>query len=53
MAWPDLLELKRRLQEIIEEDEDDVRFYPLPTAMKVMVLGRGDAVPDRVDVFLE
>ena len=53
LTWPELLELKRRLQEIIDEEADDVRLYPLPAAVKVTILGRGDRVPDGVEVFLE
>lgn len=53
LAWPELLELKSRLQGLIDDDEDDVRLYPLPAAMKVVVFGCGDRVPDGVDLFLE
>lgn len=53
LTWSELLELKGRLQEMIDEDIDDVRLYPLPAAPKVMVFGCGDRVPDGVDVFLD
>jgi CRISPR-associated protein Cas2 len=52
LTWPELVELKGRLRELIDEKEDDVRVYPLPAAPKVMVLGRGDRVPEGVSLFL-
>ena len=52
LTWPELVELKRRLQDIIDEREDDVRVYPLPAAPRIMVLGCGDRVLDGVNLFL-
>jgi len=53
MTWQNLLELKVRLSNIIDEKEDDVRIYPLPSDLKVIVMGRGDRVPEGVSIFLE
>lgn len=53
LTWQELVELKRQLQDIIDESEDDVRLYPLPAAMKVLALGRGDRVPEGVSLFVE
>jgi CRISPR-associated protein Cas2 len=48
LTWPELVELKNDLKEIIEESEDDVRVYPLPGNMQIVVMGRGDRVPEGV-----
>lgn len=52
MTWPALLELKKSLEDIINENEDDIRIYPLPAEEKVIVMGCGDRIPDGVDIFL-
>lgn len=39
--------------ELIDEKEDDIRIYPLPSSMKVVVMGQGDRVPDGVNLFLD
>jgi len=31
---------------------DDIRIYPLPTDMKVVVMGQGDRIPEGVTVLL-
>jgi CRISPR-associated protein Cas2 len=38
---------------LIDEEEDDVRIYPLPSEEKVIVMGCGDRVPDGVEIFME
>ncbi len=53
LTWPNLLELKERLHKIINDKEDDVRIYPLPSEEKVIVMGCGDRIPDGVDIFIE
>jgi len=52
-TWPKLLELKEKLSRLIDEKEDDIRIYPLPTEEKVIVMGCGDRVPDGVEIFIE
>ena len=52
LTWPELLEFKRTLNDIIDESKDDVRFYPLPENPKVTVMGLGDRIPDGIMVFL-
>jgi len=52
-TWPRLLEIKEKLSWIIDEEEDDVRIYPLPSEEKVIVMGCGDRVPDGVEIFIE
>ena len=51
MTWPQLLSLKQELLELINEKEDDIRIYPLPAGEKVIVMGRGDRVPEGVELF--
>jgi len=53
LTWPKLLVLKEELNRIINENEDDVRIYPLPTEEKVIVMGCGNRVPDGVEIFIE
>lgn len=48
LAWPELGELKRALCELIDESQDDVRIYPLPSGAAVVALGQGDRVPEGV-----
>lgn len=52
LTWPELEELKEKLGGIIEEGEDDIRIYPLPSNVKCTVLGKGDRVPEGVEIFL-
>lgn len=53
LTWPNLLELKDKLNSLINEKEDDVRIYPLPAEEKVIIMGCGDRVPDGVEIFME
>lgn len=52
LTWNELIDLKRTLKELIDERRDDVRLYPIPQDMKVKVMGRGDRIPEGVDIFL-
>lgn len=52
LTWPELAELKEKLKGIIEDNEDDIRIYPLPSNIKCMALGKGDRIPEGVEVFL-
>lgn len=52
LTWPELEELKEKLGGIIEDSEDDIRIYPLPSKVKCSVLGKGDRVPEGVEIFL-
>lgn len=52
LTWPELEELKEKLGGIIEDSEDDIRIYPLPSNMKCTVLGKGDRVPEGVEIYL-
>ncbi len=52
LSWPSLLELKEKLKELIDENDDDIRIYPLPSEEKVVVMGCGDRIPDGVDIFI-
>ena len=50
LTWQELIELKGELREIIDEKKDDIRIYPLPADMQVVVMGCGDRVPEGVTV---
>jgi len=52
-TWQQLLMLKEKIRWLIDEDEDDVRIYPLPSGGKVIVMGQGDRVPEGADLFME
>ncbi|MCC7201916.1 MAG: CRISPR-associated endonuclease Cas2 [Nitrospirae bacterium] len=53
LTWQNLVELKGKLNGIINPREDDVRIYPLPGEMKVVVMGLGDRIPEGVSIFLQ
>jgi len=52
LDWGELLKVKSDLDQIINDCEDDIRIYPLPSEPKVIVLGKGDKIPDGVTVFI-
>ena len=52
LSWQELIQLEERLKELIDESEDDVRIYPLPSEMKVLVMGCGDRIPEGVVINL-
>ncbi|MBI5639749.1 MAG: CRISPR-associated endonuclease Cas2 [Nitrospirae bacterium] len=53
LTWPQLMQLKEELKDLIEEQEDDVRIYPLPSGGKIIALGCGDRVPEGVEIFIQ
>ncbi|MEW6068007.1 MAG: CRISPR-associated endonuclease Cas2 [Nitrospirota bacterium] len=53
LTWPNLVELKEKLRQLIDEEKDDIRIYPLPSEEKVIVMGCGDRVPDGIEIFIE
>jgi CRISPR-associated protein Cas2 len=52
LNWPELSEIKAKLNDLIDEAEDDVRIYPLPAGATIVALGRGDRVPEGVWLHL-
>jgi len=52
LTWQELIELKGKLQGIIDEKEDDVRIYPLPQELKVSIMGCGDRIPQGITLSL-
>ena len=53
LTWQQLLQLEEKISWLIDEEEDDVRIYPLPSNGKVIVMGCGDRVPEGVEIFVE
>jgi len=53
LDWEELLAVKNDLSELIDENVDDVRIYPLPSEPKVIVLGQGERVPEGVTVIIK
>ena len=53
LTWPELIGMKEQLKGLINEREDDLRIYPLPSGYKVIVMGCGDRVPDGVEIYVE
>ncbi|MCX7770463.1 MAG: CRISPR-associated endonuclease Cas2 [Proteobacteria bacterium] len=53
LDWDELNVIKSKLKELIDEYEDDIRIYPLPSEPKVIVMGQGDRIPEGVNVFLK
>ncbi|MDD5007495.1 MAG: CRISPR-associated endonuclease Cas2 [Syntrophorhabdaceae bacterium] len=52
LTWQELIELKKDINEIIDEKEDDVRIYPMPQDMEVTVMGCGDRIPEGIVLSL-
>lgn len=53
LDWNELTRLKEELTELINDQEDDIRIYPLTTNPKVIVMGQGDRIPEGVTIFLK
>ena len=53
LTWPQLQDIKEDIKELINQQEDDIRIYPLPSNGKVSVLGQGARIPDGVDLFID
>ncbi len=53
LTWEELVKLKHTLKGIIDEKKDDLRIYPLPAELKVIVMGCGDRLPEGVNIFLQ
>lgn len=52
-GWEELSEIKEKLKQLINEKEDDIRIYPLPSNPKLIVLGVGDRIPEGVTIILK
>lgn len=52
LTWQQLLQLEEKISWLIDEEEDDVRIYPLPSNGKMIVMGCGDRVPEGVELFI-
>ncbi len=53
LTWQNLLDMKEKIANLLDESCDDVRIYPLPAEEKVIVMGSGDRIPDGVEIFIE
>ncbi|MBI5194808.1 MAG: CRISPR-associated endonuclease Cas2 [Nitrospirae bacterium] len=53
LTWKELQAMKVRLSYLIDEEEDDIRIYPLPSGGKVIAMGCGDRLPEGVEIFME
>lgn len=51
LDWKELCEVKETLSQLINEQEDDIRIYPLPSKPKVIIMGQGDRIPEGVHIF--
>ncbi len=51
--YNELIELKNKLKSLINEKEDDIRIYPLPSKPKVLVFGQGRKIPEGLEVYLK
>lgn len=52
-TWQELKMFKSRLLELIDKRQDDIRIYPLPEDVKVVVMGCGSRLPDGVSIFMD
>lgn len=52
LTWPELNALKQALRGMIDDEKDDVRIYPLPSKVRVRMLGVGARIPEGVDLFM-
>ncbi|MDH7514064.1 MAG: CRISPR-associated endonuclease Cas2 [Clostridiales bacterium] len=53
LTHTELLKLMDDIKSLIDENEDDVRIYPLLANFNAIVLGRGARIPKGVDVFFD
>lgn len=53
LSWQELCEVKEKLTELINEREDDIRIYPLPSEPKIIIMGQGDRIPEGVNIFFK
>lgn len=53
LDWEKLLELKQKLINLIDNGEDDIRIYPLPSSPKVLAIGQASKIPEGVQIFLD
>lgn len=53
LDWEELLELKQKLINLIDKNEDDIRIYPLPSNPKVLAIGQASKIPEGVQIFLD
>lgn len=53
LTWQELQMMKEKLSDLIDEEEDDIRIYPLPSGGKVIAMGCGDRMPDGVELFIQ
>ncbi len=53
LDYRELIELKEKLKSIINEEEDDLRIYPLPSSPKVLAIGQARPLPEGVELFLK
>lgn len=53
LKWNDLIDVENNLKNLINENEDDIRIYPLPQEPKVYILGRGSKLPEGVMIFIK
>jgi CRISPR-associated protein Cas2 len=51
LTWQELQMMKEKLSALIDDEEDDIRIYPLPSGGKVIAMGCGDRLPDGVEFF--
>ncbi len=52
LTYQELKDVKERLKELIDEKLDDIRIYPLPSSLKVAVIGKGARIPEGVDIHM-
>jgi len=52
LTWEELKKMEGELESLIEEKEDDIRIYPLPSGGKVIAMGRGDRLPKDIEIFI-
>lgn len=53
LTWQELQVIKESLSNLIDEEKDDIRIYPLPSGNKMIVMGCGDRMPEDVDFFVD
>ncbi|GAB4534848.1 MAG: CRISPR-associated endonuclease Cas2 [Thermodesulfovibrionia bacterium] len=51
-TWQELQRFKLQLRELIDDKEDDIRIYPLPEKIRLIVMGCGDRLPEGANIFL-
>lgn len=53
LSYEEIKKMRRELEELINKQEDDIRFYPLLANFETIAMGQGEKIPKGVYIYLE